>query len=209
LHGSIYFGMDGRQIDWKICDVCSNMNDPAVKVALASSILLSGILAAVAFRPDPAASNPAGHSLSELMALRNRRLPEKQVSAPKVNEVKDNAACSAPVQTSAADSSPRIPKVLAPLDNPPPIPAFSSKYPGDGPVSAGGWGMPLDPPQEEKQPDKGPHVHKIVDGDTLAALAERYLGSPSRAMEIFEINRNVLNDPELLPIGAELKIPEK
>ena len=48
---------------------------------------------------------------------------------------------------------------------------------------------------------------RIVDGDTLAALAQRYLGSPARAGEIFDANRDVLSDPELLPIGAELKIP--
>ncbi len=53
----------------------------------------------------------------------------------------------------------------------------------------------------------GPLVHKIVDGDTLRDLAQRYLGSPDRAREIFELNRDVLNDPRLLPIGGELKIP--
>jgi phage tail protein X len=38
-------------------------------------------------------------------------------------------------------------------------------------------------------------------------LAERYLGSASRAMEIYEANRGVLAHPGILPIGAELKIP--
>jgi hypothetical protein len=38
-------------------------------------------------------------------------------------------------------------------------------------------------------------------------LAERYLGSASRAMEIYAANRHVLAHPEILPIGAELKIP--
>ena len=50
-------------------------------------------------------------------------------------------------------------------------------------------------------------THRIVDGDTLATLAQRYLGSSARAQEIFDANRNVLSDPKLLPIGAELKIP--
>jgi len=35
------------------------------------------------------------------------------------------------------------------------------------------------------------------------------LGSANRAMEIFETNREVLTDPELLPIGTELKIPAR
>ncbi len=56
-------------------------------------------------------------------------------------------------------------------------------------------------------PATGSRTHKIVDGDTLAALAQRYLGSATRAREIFDANRNVLSDPELLPIGADLKIP--
>ncbi len=53
-----------------------------------------------------------------------------------------------------------------------------------------------------------PPTHKIIDGDTLPLLAERYLGSASRAMEIYEANRNVpYLTPEILPLGAELKIP--
>ena len=50
-------------------------------------------------------------------------------------------------------------------------------------------------------------THRIVDGDSLADLAERYLGSASRASEIFDANRDVLISPQLLPIGAELKMP--
>ena len=41
----------------------------------------------------------------------------------------------------------------------------------------------------------------------LAALALDYLGDARRAEEIFEANRQVLSDPELLPIGAKLRIP--
>lgn len=49
--------------------------------------------------------------------------------------------------------------------------------------------------------------HKIVDGDTLTALAERYLGSSQRWAELFEHNRAVLKSPDLLPIGRILQIP--
>jgi nucleoid-associated protein YgaU len=52
-------------------------------------------------------------------------------------------------------------------------------------------------------------THTVVDGDTLAALAERYLGSPSRALEIYNANRFLLPSPDVLPIGAELKIPAR
>jgi hypothetical protein len=52
-----------------------------------------------------------------------------------------------------------------------------------------------------------PRLHVVVDGDSLARLAGRYLDDPQRANEIFELNRNLLSDPELLPIGAEIAIP--
>jgi nucleoid-associated protein YgaU len=61
---------------------------------------------------------------------------------------------------------------------------------------------PTDSPTEANLP-----THKIVDGDSLPLLAERYLGSASRAGEIFACNRDVLSDPELLPIGSRLRIP--
>jgi nucleoid-associated protein YgaU len=50
-------------------------------------------------------------------------------------------------------------------------------------------------------------THKIVDGDTLPNLAQRYLGRADRYQELFERNRDVLKNPEILPIGAELRIP--
>ncbi len=49
--------------------------------------------------------------------------------------------------------------------------------------------------------------HKIADGDTLSGLAVRYLGSADRYREIYELNRETLANPDLLPIGTELKIP--
>jgi nucleoid-associated protein YgaU len=49
--------------------------------------------------------------------------------------------------------------------------------------------------------------HRIVDGDTLPKLAVAYLGDRDRYLDIFEANRDVLSDPRLLPIGAELAIP--
>jgi len=54
-----------------------------------------------------------------------------------------------------------------------------------------------------------PRTHVVVDGDSLAKLAGRYLDDPRRSDEIFACNRGVLSDPELLPIGAELKIPPR
>ncbi|HEY2147031.1 MAG TPA: LysM peptidoglycan-binding domain-containing protein, partial [Pirellulales bacterium] len=50
-------------------------------------------------------------------------------------------------------------------------------------------------------------MHRIADGDTLGQLAAHYLGSADRWRELYDFNRDVLTNPELLPIGAELRIP--
>ncbi len=41
----------------------------------------------------------------------------------------------------------------------------------------------------------------------MESLAVRYLGDSQRAAEILQLNRNVLSDPELLPIGITIVIP--
>lgn len=50
-------------------------------------------------------------------------------------------------------------------------------------------------------------LHRITDGDTLEALAERYLDSRSRWRSIFDVNRDRLTNPDILPIGEDIKIP--
>jgi nucleoid-associated protein YgaU len=52
-------------------------------------------------------------------------------------------------------------------------------------------------------------THKIVDGDTLSLLAERYWGDAQLAGKLFEANRDVLRSPDLLPLGIVLKIPSR
>lgn len=49
--------------------------------------------------------------------------------------------------------------------------------------------------------------HVVTNGDTLEKLAQRYLSDPGRALEIFDLNRDQLSNPHLLPIGVELRIP--
>ncbi|MGY8769290.1 MAG: hypothetical protein ACKVH8_12805 [Pirellulales bacterium] len=51
--------------------------------------------------------------------------------------------------------------------------------------------------------------HKITDGDTLKALAEKFLQDSQAAWALFEANRELLESPELLPIGVMIEIPVK
>ena len=50
-------------------------------------------------------------------------------------------------------------------------------------------------------------VHVVVSGDTLSALAKRYYGKASLYMKIFEANRDILTDPNLIKVGQRLRIP--
>jgi nucleoid-associated protein YgaU len=49
--------------------------------------------------------------------------------------------------------------------------------------------------------------HEVKKGDTLSKIAERYYGDGSLYMKIFEANRNILRDPNLIKIGQKLRIP--
>jgi nucleoid-associated protein YgaU len=54
-----------------------------------------------------------------------------------------------------------------------------------------------------------PRRHRIAEGDTLARLAEKYLGSRDRYLVLFQANADVLFDPRLIPIGVEIVIPDR
>lgn len=54
----------------------------------------------------------------------------------------------------------------------------------------------------------GPRIHEVVKGDTLSAIAKTYYGKAGLYMKIFEANRDILDDPDLIKVGQKLKIPE-
>lgn len=66
-------------------------------------------------------------------------------------------------------------------------------------------------PARMKLPLSSPAMrrHRLTDGDSLERLAERYLGSATRADEIFAANRDVLSEPDLLPLGRIIRIPPR
>lgn len=51
-------------------------------------------------------------------------------------------------------------------------------------------------------------THTVVKGDTLWDLSEKYLGSGSRYMEIYELNTAIIADPHWIYPGQVLKIPD-
>ena len=68
------------------------------------------------------------------------------------------------------------------------------------------------PPEPEPAPAPAPEpaerIYEVVAGDTLGAIAQRYYGQAGQYMKIFEANRDILDNPDLIKVGQKLKIPE-
>lgn len=50
-------------------------------------------------------------------------------------------------------------------------------------------------------------TYTVKSGDTLSEIAKRELGSANKYMDIFNANRDQLNDPDKIKPGQVLKIP--
>ncbi len=67
---------------------------------------------------------------------------------------------------------------------------------------------PAPEPAAEETPEAGERVYEVVPGDTLGAIAKKYYGNAGAYMKIFEANRNILDNPNLIKVGQKLQIPE-
>jgi nucleoid-associated protein YgaU len=52
-------------------------------------------------------------------------------------------------------------------------------------------------------------MYTVQPGDTLSKLAKGHLGDPMKYMEIFNINKDILTNPDLIKVGQVLKLPNK
>ncbi len=53
----------------------------------------------------------------------------------------------------------------------------------------------------------GGETYTVAKGDTLSAIAKRHYGQASAWKRIFEANRDVLDDPDRILPGQQLKLP--
>ncbi len=51
--------------------------------------------------------------------------------------------------------------------------------------------------------------YTVVSGDTLSKIAKAHLGDAMRYMEIFNINKDVLTNPDMIKVGQKIKLPSK
>ncbi|WP_428306035.1 LysM peptidoglycan-binding domain-containing protein [Lacipirellula sp.] len=145
-----------------------------------------------------------------------RDRPTNVVPAASPATVAPNATAAPSKDLMAASPTDVSPAALAELAAPPeqnPFASVSLQAPqlhttAKPPVADGVAPLPfaLAPlPEIETVPTERTHV--VHAGDSLESLAKRYLGDEARALELFDLNREVLENPHLLPIGAELAIP--
>ena len=57
-------------------------------------------------------------------------------------------------------------------------------------------------------PKPGERFYEVVAGDTLSKIAQRYYGNGNKYMKIFEANKDILSNPDLIKPGQKLRIPE-
>ncbi|MGY0561201.1 LysM peptidoglycan-binding domain-containing protein [Luteimonas sp. A277] len=50
-------------------------------------------------------------------------------------------------------------------------------------------------------------THTVVEGESLSAISKKLYGNANRWEEIFEANRDQLDDPDLVRPGQTLRIP--
>lgn len=49
--------------------------------------------------------------------------------------------------------------------------------------------------------------HEVKKGETLSKIAQQYYGDPSLYTRIFDANKDILKNPDLIKVGQKLRIP--
>ena len=63
-------------------------------------------------------------------------------------------------------------------------------------------------PRQTAAPAAAVTTYTVQSGDTLSAIAKKFLGNANDYMEIFNANRDQLTDPDKIKPGQVLKIPQ-
>lgn len=84
--------------------------------------------------------------------------------------------------------------------------------PDFGNVSAGGSSTAPTAPAAPAAPEPfgtsaSAKTYVVVNGDSLSKIAKREYGDASKWHRIYEANKSVIKDPDLIYPGQELKIP--
>jgi nucleoid-associated protein YgaU len=74
--------------------------------------------------------------------------------------------------------------------------------------SASSWNEPAAQPAAEARRDAPPYArYRVRPGDSLSGIAERFLSSPGRWRQLYELNRDVIGDPHEIHAGTVIRVP--
>lgn len=65
---------------------------------------------------------------------------------------------------------------------------------------------PLPQPVASTEPP-ATRVYTVRPGDSLSGIALRIMGSADRWQQLYEFNRNAIDDPDTIQVGTVLKVP--
>lgn len=68
-------------------------------------------------------------------------------------------------------------------------------------------GVPAAPSNVQRPPATRPATYTVQKGDTLGEISMKTLGTSRRWLEILELNKDRIDDPDLVPVGVELRLP--
>ena len=162
---------------------------------------------------DTAAMPPPGASPALAAAAPREWLVPDESLPPPITPRPDYTPPSPPDQlppvsrAAAADASGFNATYRSTLEVPPP--PLLDAHAAPPPVVA--WMDPRSPAPAAVSPPLAaqgvPATYRVRDGDDLTGIATRFYGHAGAAGSLWSANRDVLPDPNLLPIGAELRLP--
>jgi len=76
-------------------------------------------------------------------------------------------------------------------------------------VKSGGSSTARPAPAGDAPAAPSTRTYTVVAGDNLSKVVKRFYGDANQWKRIFEANRDVIKDPDLIQPGQTLKIPDK
>jgi nucleoid-associated protein YgaU len=67
---------------------------------------------------------------------------------------------------------------------------------------------PAEAPAAAEQDPETMRIYEVVAGDTLSKIAKEFYGDAMEYPKIFDANRDILDNPDLIKVGQKLRIPD-
>jgi len=58
------------------------------------------------------------------------------------------------------------------------------------------------------EPEAKEEIYEVEGGDSLSKISKRFYGDPMKYMEIFNANKDILKNPDIIHPGQKLRIPK-